>query len=81
MMGRTFCMIAVILATATMTWDLVAWADSSFSTQALWPIAGAMQLHPVHLIAVGLAILPASLSALLQSDAPTGEPANGKHPS
>lgn len=64
-------MTAVILATATMTWGLVAWADSGFSTEPLWPMDGAMQLHPIHLIGMGLAILPASLSALL-SDAHSG---------
>lgn len=74
MTRRIFCMIAVIMATATMTWGLVAWADSGFATQSLWPIAGAWLLQPVHLIGVGLAILPVSLSALLQSDAQSGEP-------
>ncbi len=76
MMNRLFWMIAVILATAIMTWGLVAWADSGFATQSLWPMAGVLQLHPVHLIGVGLAILPPSLSALLLSDAQTGEPAS-----
>ena len=67
-------MIAVIMVTATMTRGLVAWADSGFATQSLWPIAGVLQLQPVHLIGIGLAILPASLSALLRSDAQAGEP-------
>ena len=84
MMRRLFCMTAVVLATATMTWGLVAWADGGFTTQPLWPMEGTLQLHPVHLIAVGLALLPPSLSALLSdiqpSDAP-GSPASHKDPS
>lgn len=84
MMRRLFCMTVVILATATMTWGLVAWAASDFTTQTLWPIEGTAQLHPVHLIAVGLALLPPSLSALLsetQASGVTGSPASHKDPS
>lgn len=81
MMRRLFCMTAVILATATMTWGLVAWAEGGFSTQPPWPMEGTLQLHPVHLIAVGLALLPPSLSALLLDIQPgdaAGSPASHK---
>ena len=84
MMRRLFCMTAVILATATMTWGLVAWADSGFTAQYLWPMKGTLELHPVHLIAVGLALLPPSLSALLTDDRTsdsTGSAASQKDPS
>jgi hypothetical protein len=84
MMRRLFFMTALILATATMTWGLVAWADSGFTTQPLWPMDRALQLHPVHLIVVGLALLPASLSALLSDAHPSdsiGKPESHEEPS
>ncbi len=73
-------MLAVILATATMTWGLVAWAHSHFTIDSLWPIQGAAQLHPVHLIGLGLATLPVALSALLLPEADASNPASKKEP-
>lgn len=73
-------MLGVIVATASMTWGLVAWADSDFTIESLWPIQGAAQLHPVHLIGFGLATLPVALSALLRPEAHASNPASKKEP-
>ncbi len=73
MMSRLLCMLAIILAMATMTWGLVAWADDLFSVDPLWPLHGAARLHPIHLIGMGLATLPLALHALLVRDRPANK--------
>jgi|GEM_PF-2441622 len=75
MMSRLFCMLAITLAMATLTWGLVGWAAGRFVIDSLWPLHGTVRLHPIHLIGVGLAILPVALYALLLPDVPASNSA------
>jgi hypothetical protein len=45
-------------ATALFTWGLVTWTLQNFSLVYLWPFNGPAALHPVHVLAAGLAGIP-----------------------
>jgi hypothetical protein len=57
----------VLLATgfAFTTAGIVAWRDIGFRYDDLWPLAGAPALHPLHLLAVGLGMIPLALWEIL----------------
>ena len=43
------------------TAGVLAWRDIGFGYDALWPLAGAPALHPLHLLAIGLGMIPLAL--------------------
>jgi hypothetical protein len=53
----------LLLATgfAFTTAGLVAWRDIGFRYDDVWPLAGAPALHPLHLLAVGLGMIPLAI--------------------
>jgi hypothetical protein len=53
----------LLLATgfAFTTAGLVAWRDIGFRYDDLWPLVGAPALHPLHLLAVGVGMIPLAL--------------------
>ncbi len=51
----------IVLAFAAMTYGLLEWRDRHFSLSGFWPLHGSLQLHPLHLLILGLALLPATL--------------------
>lgn len=66
--------LALALAMALTTWGLVTWTVQNFSLASLWPFTGPLAAHPVHVLAVGIALLPPgfrlTLSGSEQSESP-----------
>lgn len=40
---------------------LLAWQEIGFNLDDMWPLADELRLHPVHVMAVGMALIPPTL--------------------
>jgi hypothetical protein len=49
--------LCLLCAMTLITWGLVTWTVQNFSLMSLWPLSGPFMLHPVHVLAVGVALL------------------------
>ena len=60
----------LLLATAfaLTTYGLIAWHEVDYAFDDVWPFAGPPGLHPVHLLALGVAMIPASLWEIFAID-------------
>ena len=65
-MNRIVWLIMLSVAMALTTWGIVGWAELHFALDPLWPFSGPFLLHPVHLIGIGLALLPLAFTGSLQ---------------
>ena len=43
------------------TAGLLAWKDIGFSLQHIWPFSNGLQSHPVHVLVLGMALIPPTL--------------------
>jgi hypothetical protein len=50
--------LCLLCAMTLTTWGLVTWTVQNFSLVSLWPLSGPFMLHPVHVLALGAALLP-----------------------
>jgi hypothetical protein len=53
--------ILLVGAFALTTAGLMGWQDHGFGVDGLWPLEGPLRLHPLHLLMVGLAMIPPAL--------------------
>jgi hypothetical protein len=60
----------VLLATAfaLTTYGLIAWHEFDYQFGAIWPFGGPPALHPLHVLALGVAMIPASLWEIFAID-------------
>lgn len=49
------------LGVALATMGLLTWQAQGFALATLWPFARAFEPHPVHLLVLGIALIPPSL--------------------
>ena len=49
------------LGVALATMGLLTWQAQGFALATLWPFSNAFQPHPVHLLVLGIALIPPSL--------------------
>ena len=54
------------IGTALTTMGLLTWQAQGFGLSALWPVGGTLQPHPVHLLVLGIALLPPCLWDIFQ---------------
>jgi hypothetical protein len=50
------------------TYGLIAWHEVDYGFSDVWPFGGPLALHPVHLLALGVAMIPASLWEIFAID-------------
>jgi hypothetical protein len=43
------------------TAGLLAWQDVGFSLERIWPFTGGLHYHPVHVLVLGMALIPPTL--------------------
>ena len=53
--------ILLTLAFALMTMGLLGWQQVGFALNGVWPFADELQSHPLHLLVIGLALIPPTL--------------------
>jgi hypothetical protein len=53
--------VLLMTAFALTTAGLMAWRDRGFAFEDVWPLGGALRLHPLHLLMLGLAMIPPAL--------------------
>jgi hypothetical protein len=53
--------VLLMTAFALTTAGLMAWRDLGFAFEDVWPVGGAPRLHPLHLLMLGLAMIPPAL--------------------
>jgi len=53
--------VLLMAAFALTTAGLMAWRDLGFAFEGVWPMDGALRLHPLHLLMLGLAMIPPAL--------------------
>jgi hypothetical protein len=51
----------VVVGFALITFGLLEWQDRRFSLAGFWPLDGPMRLHPLHLLILGIAMIPAAV--------------------
>ena len=56
--------LGLVIAMALVTWGIVTWTVQNFSLALLWPFNGPPALHPVHVLALGIALRPAGFRLL-----------------
>ena len=49
------------LGVALAAFGLIGWTDLRFDLQGFWPHDNAWQLHPVHLLIVGIGLIPPAI--------------------
>ncbi len=60
--------ILLAMAFAMTTYGLIAWHEIDYGLSPIWPFAGTPELHPLHLLALGVAMIPASLWEIFAID-------------
>ncbi|TDJ23249.1 MAG: hypothetical protein E2O54_10020 [Gammaproteobacteria bacterium] len=58
----------LVAAFALTTYGLIAWHEFDYGFSAIWPFSGPPALHPLHVLAVGVAMIPASLWEIFAID-------------
>jgi len=53
--------LLLVAAFALTTAGLMGWQARGFSFEGLWPLDGVPALHPLHLLVLGLAMIPPAL--------------------
>ena len=53
--------LVLTVAFALTTVGLVAWHDLDFRLHGIWPLGGPPRLHPLHVMILGLAMIPPAL--------------------
>lgn len=53
--------LLLVAAFALTTAGLMGWQDRGFGFVGLWPLDGDPRLHPLHLLVLGLAMIPPAL--------------------
>jgi hypothetical protein len=51
----------VVVGFALITYGLLEWHDRRFTLAGFWPLDGAPQIHPLHLLILGIAMVPAAV--------------------
>lgn len=69
-------LLALAAAMALVTWGLVTWTVQNFSLASLWPFSADLTPHPVHLLAIGLVVLPMAFRLLAIPAGKSAEPAD-----
>lgn len=69
-------LLVLAAAMALVTWGLVTWTVQNFSLASLWPFSGDLTPHPVHLLAIGLVVLPMAFRLLASPAVNTTESAD-----
>ncbi len=68
MIGHLLRYLLLATAFALTTYGLIAWHEFDYGFGAVWPFSGPLALHPVHLLALGVAMIPASLWEIFAID-------------
>lgn len=58
----------LVTAFALTTYGLIAWHEFDYGFSAIWPFSGPPALHPLHVLAFGVAMIPASLWEIFAID-------------
>lgn len=53
--------LLLVAAFALTTAGLMGWQDRGFGFDGLWPLDGDPEVHPLHLLVLGLAMIPPAL--------------------
>ena len=64
MKTKTRYLIRFLLLTAgfaLITMGILGWQEVGFELSTLWPVASELKLHPIHLVVVGMALIPPTL--------------------
>jgi len=65
--------VLLTLGFALTTYGLVAWQHAGFSFSGIWPNFADLRVHPVHLLVLGLAMIPPAIWELFLLDARRGD--------
>lgn len=60
--------LLLVVAFALTTYGLIAWHEIDYRLDDLWPFNGPLALHPVHFLAIGVAMIPPSLWEIFSID-------------
>jgi len=52
---------------------LAEWQESGFGFDGVWPFADVPQLHPLHVLVIGIAMIPPALWEIFLLDHATGD--------
>ena len=54
-------LLLLSIAFGLTTMGLMSWQTRAFSFAGIWPLEGALAVHPLHLLILGIAMIPPSL--------------------
>ncbi len=69
-----FCLLGIGFALTT--FGLMTWQYRDFSMDGLWPFAGEFRTHPLHLLVLGIAMIPPTLWELFLLENPNAVATN-----
>lgn len=62
--------LLLTLAFALTTFGLIGWHEVDYQLTEVWPFVGPPSFHPVHFLALGVAMIPPSLWEIFAVDHP-----------
>jgi hypothetical protein len=75
----------VVAGFALVTFGMLEWHDRRFSLTGFWPLDGSPQLHPLHILILGIAMIPAAVWEIFllghkHRTGPHPQPTDDEHP-